>query len=536
MTTGERSEAPRGGAANLWRRIRSTTADLMSKPCTDYFMIFGIIIVLAALGVVMVFSSSMTWSVLEGHTVWGTALQQGLMVVAGFAAMWVAMAVRPVTIRRLALILLVFTIFLLVLVLVPGVGTGREEVGSQSWIVLGPLRLQPSEVAKVTLAVWGASILADARPGDQIFKGRLYLFGAVSGVILTLVLAQSDVGMAVAIFIVVAFMLLFAGVHTYFIAGLGIMAFLGLVTLMFTGGFRSDRFTTYFHSLVGDFADTRGKAYQSYQGFLSLADGGFGGVGLGQSRAKWFYLPEAKNDFIFAVIGEELGLWGGAAVIILFGLLCYFGVRVAMKSSDRFMSLMAATLTGGVTAQAFINIGYVIGLLPVTGIQLPMISSGGTSAIITLGSMGLLANCARHEPEAISAMQSYGRPVLDRILLLREPESPRTYDARSIGLWPSTYRAGAAPAGAKAGAAPAAGYGRGARVTSPRRWSQVDRGGADAEPRYATGRGYTQSRRPGGSGKPGSQNFGHSEYGRYRNQHPHGGRGGSDPNRNRRRR
>ena len=148
-------------------------------------------------------------------------------------------------------------------------------------------------------------------------------------------------------------------------------------------------------------------------------------MGVGQSRAKWFYLPEATNDFIFAVVGEELGLWGGAMLILLFGMLGYFGLRAARRNSDQFISLMAATLTTGVVVQAFINVAYVIGLAPVTGIQLPMISSGGTSAVITLASMGLLANCARHEPEAISAMQSYGRLGIDRLLRLPEPLTAR---------------------------------------------------------------------------------------------------------------
>ena len=168
---------------------------------------------------------------------------------------------------------------------------------------------------------------------------------------------------------------------------------------------------------------TRGAAFQTHQGFLSLADGSLFGVGLGQSRAKWFYLPEARNDFIFAVIGEELGMWGGIMVIALFAALGYFGLRTAQRAQTSFQGLAAASLTAGVVSQAFINIGYVVGLVPVTGIQLPMLSAGGTSAVITLWSMGMLASIARHEPDAVSAMQNYGRPRFDRMLFVPEPKA-----------------------------------------------------------------------------------------------------------------
>ena len=174
--------------------------------------------------------------------------------------------------------------------------------------------------------------------------------------------------------------------------------------------------------MLFDLLDTQGTGFQAYQGFLSLADGGLTGVGIGQSRAKWFYLPEAKNDYIFAIVGEELGLLGGALVIVLFAMLGFFGIRTAMRAQNQFQALMAATLTAGVVGQAFFNIGYVIGLLPMTGVQLPMISAGGTSAIITIASMGLLANVARHEPMQISAMQNYGRPLFDRIFNIPEPD------------------------------------------------------------------------------------------------------------------
>lgn len=417
---------------------------LEARPGADYFILRSVIFLLTGIGVVMVMSSSMTWSVIEGSTVWGAAIRQGAMVVVGLVAFWIALRVKPQTVRRLAPWLLGLSIILLILVLIPGIGTGREEVGSQSWIVLGPVRLQPSEVAKVAIAVWGASYLSDKPTPRSFLSSHFTWFTVVSLFMFGLIFAEDDLGMAVAFAMVVVFTLLFAGVDFRWIVGAVIAGGLLLAGIFASGGFRSNRFHVYFDALFGHFDDTRGTAFQSYQGFLSLADGSATGVGLGQSRAKWFYLPEAKNDFIFAVIGEELGLWGGALVIVLFMLLGYFGLRTAMRAQNQFQSLMAATLTAGVVSQAFINIGYVIGLLPVTGIQLPMISAGGTSAIITLGSMGLLASVARHEPQAVSATQSYGRPLFDRIFFLPEPTVPTPAGQR-------TRRREAAPAPRSAG-------------------------------------------------------------------------------------
>ena len=128
-------------------------------------------------------------------------------------------------------------------------------------------------------------------------------------------------------------------------------------------------------------------------------------------------------------MGEELGLWGAGLVVVLFGLLGFFGIRTALRAQDQFQALMAAALTAGVVSQAFVNIGYVIGLLPVTGIQLPMISAGGSAAIVTIGAMGLVANVARHEPEQVSAIRNYGRPLFDRLLLIQEPE-PKVRERR----------------------------------------------------------------------------------------------------------
>lgn len=415
---------PTSQSSGLTRLIRRTDAAIQARPLFDYTMVRTIVLVLAGLGVVMVMSSSMASSFATSASVWAQALRQTVMVVLGLGVFWVMLKTSPDRLRQFAHVIMGVAVLLLIIVLTPA-GAGREEVGSQSWLILGPLSLQPSEFARVAIAIWGASILANkdyTRP-SRMDNGFLP-FIIVSVLCVGLIGLQGDYGMAVSFSIVVGFILIFAGISWRLVLAAVGVALAGMAVIFLSGGFRSNRFHVYFDALFGKFDDTRGIAFQSHQGFLSLADGSLFGVGLGQSRAKWFYLPEARNDFIFAVIGEELGLWGGALVIILFGLLGYFGLRTARRARNQFQALMAAALTAGVVSQAFINISYVLGLLPVTGIQLPMLSAGGTSAVITLGAMGILASVSRHELDAVSAMQNYGRPAFDRLLGIGEPQAP----------------------------------------------------------------------------------------------------------------
>ncbi|WP_342320044.1 FtsW/RodA/SpoVE family cell cycle protein [Corynebacterium mayonis] len=408
--------------STLHRRISDA---LDARPLVDYTTILTIVLVLTGLGIVMVFSSSMAVSFANSASVWATALKQAFMVSLGLVAFWIMLRMSPQRVRSLADIAMVVSILMLVLVLVPGIGTGKEEVGSQSWILLGPLRFQPSEMARVAIAVWGAKILANKDPNapTRLDNGFAPFIG-VAGLCVLLIALQGDLGMAASFALVIGIIVFFAGMSSLLFLPVVLAALAVFLAVFLQGGFRSHRFHVYFDALFGHFEDTRGVAFQSHQGFLSLGDGSLFGVGLGQSRAKWFYLPEARNDFIFAVIGEELGLWGGALVISLFCALLVFGLRTARRARNQYQALLAAALTAGLVAQAFSNIGYVVGLLPVTGIQLPMLSAGGTSAVITLASMGILASVARHEPDAVSAMQNYGRPLCDRIFFIPEPTSP----------------------------------------------------------------------------------------------------------------
>ena len=409
----------------LGHRARDIRERVRAFPGLDYQMLRIAIFSLIGIGVLMAFSSSMATSLSESDSPWSAALRQCILVAAGLVAFWIGLRISPRTLRALVPWFLGLAVVLLILVLIPGIGTGRSEVGSQSWIMLpGGVAFQPSEFARVAVGMYGASALADKTHRSMRLTDPFMMYSIIAGIMFVLIVAQGDLGMGVSLALVVVFTLIFAGVDWRVPTVVGVFGVIGMATVFLAGGFRSHRFQTYFDALRGNIEDTQGTGFQAYQGFLSLADGGFWGVGLGQSRAKWFYLPEAKNDFVFAIIGEELGLWGGALVIGLFAVLGYFGLRTAKRAQDQFQSLLAATLSIGVVVQAFINIGYVFGVLPVTGIQLPMISAGGTAAIITIGSMGLLCNVARHEPMQVSAMQNFGRPLFDRIFLIPEPTPP----------------------------------------------------------------------------------------------------------------
>lgn len=414
-----RAESRTRAGATWAEKIRDRFRDWTSRPLFDYHLLLIVVGLLTGIGLVMVLSASMATA--EG-SVWGVFIRQVFMVGAGLLFMWGTMVMPVEWIRKLSTPAMGVSLILLILVLIPGIGTGREETGAQSWIVVfGGLTMQPSEVAKIALALWGSKLLADK---VRVATSWVELFGMFSfwaTLFLALVMFQGDLGMTASMAFVVFALALFAGLPRIVVTAIAGVGAVGMAVFITIAGFRSKRISVYLDSLLGNFNDVRGDAYQSYQGFLSLADGSMTGVGLGQSSAKWSYLPEAKNDFIFAIIGEEMGFIGAATIILLYATLGWVGLRIAGRQSDPFLRLLAGTLTLATVVQAFINIGYVVGALPVTGLQLPLISAGGTSALVTLLTMGLLASCARHEAEAVSAMQTSGRPGIDRLLGIPEP-------------------------------------------------------------------------------------------------------------------
>ncbi|MGX6512937.1 putative lipid II flippase FtsW [Rhodococcus sp. SJ-2] len=391
----------------------------MARPLASFHLVVTIAVLLTVLGLVMVLSSSSVEAVAAEDSPYRMFTSQIVFALLGFVAFYVALQIPVRMMRRFAFPAFAVSVVLLVLVLIPGIGT--ESQGTRGWFVVGGISLQPSEVAKITIALWGAHLLASRRGENSTLKEMIVPLVPAALLVTILIVLQPDLGTTVSLVIVVLALLWFAGLPLKIFVGIVGTAIASAAVLALTAGYRSARVRAFFNP--GD--DPQGAGYQARQARFSLADGGIWGRGLGQSRAKWSYLPNAHNDFIFAIIGEELGFIGGLAVIGLFALFAYVGLRISMRSVDPFLRLFTATATVWIIGQAFINIGYVVGLLPVTGLQLPLVSAGGTSTATTLLMFGLIANAARHEPEAIAALHAGQDGRLARIMKIRKPEAYR---------------------------------------------------------------------------------------------------------------
>ena len=277
--------------------------------------------------------------------------------------------------------------------------------------------MQPSELAKIAFAIWGAHLLAARRLERASLREMLIPLVPAAVIALALIVAQPDLGQTVSLGIILLGLLWYAGLPLRVFLSSLVAVVVSAAVLAMSEGYRSDRV----QSWLNPGADAQGSGYQARQARFALANGGVFGDGLGQGTAKWNYLPNAHNDFIFAIIGEELGFVGAVGLLCLFGLFAYTGMRIARRSADPFLRLLTATATLWVMGQVFINVGYVVGLLPVTGLQLPLISAGGTSTATTLLMIGIMANAARHEPEAVAALRAGRDDRVNRLLRLPLP-------------------------------------------------------------------------------------------------------------------
>jgi cell division protein FtsW len=377
---------------------------------TSSHLVLGSAGLLLAIGLVMVFSASAIEAALADEPAWAPGVKQLIWAVLGIGAMLVALRMPTGLIRRWAPIALVVVAALLLLVLVPGIGVKLN--GARQWFNLGFALLQPSEIAKLVFALWGAHVLA-LRERYLTTSSLLVPVLPVFGVLALLVIAEPDFGGVVTLGLVLAGLLWAGGMPLRWFGGAiaSAVALIGLVALV------SDERRARLTSFLDPFADPTNEGFQAIRGLYALATGGFWGVGIGNSAMKWNLLPEAESDFIFAIIGEELGFLGCPVVVTLYGVLAWAGFRIARRSADRFVQLASVAITVWLVGQAAMNMGYVVGLLPVTGVTLPLISAGGTSLILTLFIVGLLARFARSEPAALEFQRTHSRGRLARWLL-----------------------------------------------------------------------------------------------------------------------
>ena len=362
----------------------------LPRPPT-YVILCTTVGVLNIVGLVMILSASSVAALSDYGSSWYFFDRQLIWAVGGVAAFVAASSVDYHVWRRLAPWLLAFAVAGLVLVLVPGVGIMVD--GSRRWLGAGALRVQPSEVAKLALLCCGANVLA--RRADHLDDWpQWFPVLAVLGGLGLLVMLEPDLDSVIVLALIGFALLIVGGVRRFHLATLATTGGVLVTALAFAAPYRRARMFAFLHP----WSDQAHTGYQIAQSLIALGSGGVNGVGLGAGRAKWLFLPNAHTDFIFAVIGEELGLIGCLLVLGLFAAFGLVGFRVARRAPDRFGVLLAAGVTAWIVGQAVINLGAVVGLLPVSGITLPFLSSGGSSLVVTMLAAGILANVARRTP------------------------------------------------------------------------------------------------------------------------------------------
>ena len=366
------------------------------RPAGPFYLLLGCTAILLTLGLVMVLSASSVTSFTTYGSSYAVLQKQVIWAAIGLPLAWVASRLPARIYRRAAYPILFAALLLLLLVQVPGLG--RQVNGSTNWLVLGPITLQPSELAKLALVVWGADLLARKHARLTQWRHLVVPLVPTGLLLLMLVLVGGDLGTSIVLVAILGTILFTAGAPGRVFAAFGAAMLAGVVAMIALEPYRLARVT----ALFNPGADPAGAGYQGLHGRYALAGGGWWGVGLGASREKWGFLPEAHTDFIFAVIGEELGLAGTLCVLGLFALLAYAGFRVAMDATDLFIRLAAGAATSWLTMQALVNIGAVIGLVPITGIPLPLISYGGSALVLDLITLGMLVSFARTNLRAAS--------------------------------------------------------------------------------------------------------------------------------------
>ncbi|MEW1979851.1 putative lipid II flippase FtsW [Citricoccus sp. NPDC079358] len=380
----------------VWRRAWGFLEGQGSSR-TSYFLILGCAAALTVIGLVMVLSSSSVENIGEFSGSYDLFIRQTVFAVIGFAVLFVLSRLSSDRLRSLAWPAILLAVFLLALVLTP---LGHEVNGNQNWLKIGSFTAQPSEAAKLALALWAAAVLErKAKLVGQLKHSIVPVLFPVGAILLGLIMYGRDLGTAMVIMMIMAAVLFLAGTKLrYFLiaGGLGAVA---AVVMALTSANRTVRIQAW----LGNCEFPTEPCYQPDHGMFALASGGWWGVGLGQSRQKWSYIPEAENDFIFTILGEELGLAGTLLVIGLFAGLAIGLFRVARRSDSLFVRICTGGILIWIIGQAFINIAMVTGLLPVIGVPLPFISYGGSALTFVLAGVGVVLAFAReqrHEEEA----------------------------------------------------------------------------------------------------------------------------------------
>ncbi len=349
-------------------------------------------VALTCFGVVMVYSSSSIMAAKRYADGFYFLKRQGIYALGGFLVMAAAMQLDYHRLRRLAVPFLLLCAVLLVAVLIPGVGSSAG--GASRWIRLGPVSIQPSELAKLGLVLYMAHSLAKKKEKIKSFKLGFIPYMVVLALLLCLVLLQPDLGSAMTLGAVAMVMLLVAGTRLSYLCSLVILALPFLYFLVMNVDYRRRRILAF----LNPWEDPTNTGFQIIQSWIAFGTGGLVGNGLGEGKQKLFYLPEAHTDFIFSVVGEELGFAGVLVVSAMFLVLIMRGMRTALSAPDDFGRYLAFGMSVLLGLEAFVNIAVVLGMLPTKGLALPFLSYGGTSLLCTLLAVGILLNVSSQAP------------------------------------------------------------------------------------------------------------------------------------------
>ncbi|HEV8473861.1 MAG TPA: putative lipid II flippase FtsW [Methylomirabilota bacterium] len=352
--------------------------------------LFGVAVVLLSAGVVMVYSASTIVAADRFHDPYFFLKKQLFWALIGAGAMWVALRVDYRWLERAVVPALIVAGVLLVLVLVPPIGQAIN--GTRRWIRLGPVSFQPAELAKLALVVYLAAFLARKRGDMDRFRTGTLPPLLVAGAMAALVLVQPDLGNCLTLIALTFGLLYLAGSPIKHLAWVAAPAVPLIALAVWMAPYRMRRITAF----IDPWADPRGSGFQIIQSWLALGNGGLLGQGIGGSRQKLFYLPESHTDFIFAILGEELGFVGGLAIVALFAVLIWRGLRVGLRAPDAFGAYLALGITVLLATQTLVNLGVVTGLLPTKGLPLPFISFGGSALLMTMLATGVLLNISQH--------------------------------------------------------------------------------------------------------------------------------------------
>jgi len=365
-------------------RDKTERAKVNNRTATTILVLVAVLVVMG-LGATQSASSTVAFNKTEDSLYFFKRQLTGVGIGAVF--LLIASRVPYRFLRKLAMPALMATIGLLVAVL----ATGVEEGGATRWLALPGFTIQPSEPAKAAVVLALAYIFEKKRNLLSDFGHFIAPVLAVVGVVGALVVMQPDLGTLIIIGAAAMAVILASEAPMRFVFLVGVAVVLAATLLAFSEAYRADRIAGF----LDPYADPKGSGYQVIQGYYALGSGGVFGVGLGASRARWFYLPNAHTDFIFAIIGEETGLVGGLTVIALFVVLALAGWSVALRAPDGFGRMVAAGITAWLSFQALVNVGGVLGVIPITGIALPFVSFGSSALIISMAAIGVLVNIAQ---------------------------------------------------------------------------------------------------------------------------------------------